>query len=60
MSIRNFNEILIVQDALTGEVIVNLPTNSLTPSTIESILADLIAGDSIDKHGFIIKYGIRS
>lgn len=60
MSVRNFNELLIIQDALTGEIIVNLPTYSLTPLTIRSIVSDLIAGDSIDKHGFIIKYGIKS
>ena len=60
MSIKNYNDIITIQDATTGEIIVNLPIKNISYATIEAIVSDLVMGDTEDKHGFIIKWGYKA
>lgn len=55
MSVTDINKKIIITECLTGKVIVALPYNTISCSTLESIIED-ITQDYLE-NGFMVKTG---
>lgn len=59
MSIRDYNKVIIITDATTGDIIQNIKIRLFKEKTILDMIGDILVDDKQNEHGILIKYGIE-
>lgn len=61
MSVKDLNKVIIISDALNGQIIDNIDLSIYRPSTIDIMIQNIIDSFIYDnEHGLLIKIGYKN